>query len=512
MKRLWPLLLAAFLAALAVRAVGSTRENLWIDEMHSLSVAEGGPSGVLSRMAERGESHPPLYYLVLSLWVSLAGSGDLAVRLPSILVGALAVPLAGLLARELSPGREGASLAVAVLLPSLVDYSQEARMYAQLTLLAALALLLWLTAPGRPWRGVALAAVTTALLYTHHAGLFVGAALGIVALAWPAPWRARAERAVPLLVGLAAFVPWLLVMRRQWSEIQGYFDWNLGGSIPVQVARAASFVMLSDVPHALPGGRWLQLVVLGLAAAGTVGLLTPGPRRATRAMTLVALALPVAMVAAFSMLTSPFFQRRYFVYLGLPAALLVAEGCAIVARALRGSGGAAALVTVLACALLGGADAGRLMVPRNIDMQGALALLDGHLSEGDTLYHYAPGALPQEGFLLARHYRPGWHHCFVGGARRVFSRETAGFVGPDPCVVDGLAAAVAGRDRVWLLMSGIGLISGEGGLSGVSARTTMEELEREVPPGYRVAWARAFNQARVVELARVVPRQSRSSE
>ena len=113
------------------------------------------------------DTHPPLYYLIIHVTRQLFGLSDFAFRYPSVLFGVLLIPLLYQLGRRLVPsplGRELGSgplllgLLVALLTtvnPLQVTYSQEARMYTLLVLLATgMSTVLWrtlrATADGRP--------------------------------------------------------------------------------------------------------------------------------------------------------------------------------------------------------------------------------------------------------------------------------------------------------------------------------------------------------------------------
>jgi hypothetical protein len=89
----------------------------------------------------RIDQHPPLYYLMLRLWMAL-GDDAATVRALSALFGTLNIPVLYLLGRRLA-GRNMGLLAAFILAasPSHVRFAQETRMYTLLTLNASLALL-----------------------------------------------------------------------------------------------------------------------------------------------------------------------------------------------------------------------------------------------------------------------------------------------------------------------------------------------------------------------------------
>ena len=103
------------------------------------------------------DTHPPLYYLIIHVTRQLFGLSDFAFRYPSVLFGVLLIPLLYQFGRRLVPsplgrglGRGSLPLGLLVALlttvnPLQVYYSQEARMYTLLVLLATgMSYVLWL--------------------------------------------------------------------------------------------------------------------------------------------------------------------------------------------------------------------------------------------------------------------------------------------------------------------------------------------------------------------------------
>lgn len=237
-------------AALILRIVLALRPGLWGDEIFSLAMATGhslehpaaeartelgdfvqpagpAPSSGFRRYVEHGsppsrpgrvvravlvsDTSPPLYYLLLSGWTRVLGTGDAALRFFSLLWAVLTVPLLWLLGRELG-GRDLGWIAAVLYAwsPASVFYSVEGRMYS----------LVWLLATALAWQTLRVArvgphlpalaawiALAAAGLYTHYFFLFVWLAVG----AWLLLWPGRLPRAaVAALVGASALaaVPW----------------------------------------------------------------------------------------------------------------------------------------------------------------------------------------------------------------------------------------------------------------------------------------------------------------
>ena len=88
------LLLAAALAVVAGRLSFAAELPLWIDETWSAMIASRPNWSSFWREAWL-DCNPPFYYLLLSLWIEMAGESNLMLRLPSIVfvVAAAVVPL-----------------------------------------------------------------------------------------------------------------------------------------------------------------------------------------------------------------------------------------------------------------------------------------------------------------------------------------------------------------------------------------------------------------------------------
>jgi hypothetical protein len=163
--------------------------------------------------------HPPLYYLLLHLWIRLFGSGIIPVRLLSVLIGTATVPLLYAAARRLAGHRSGVLAAFLLAVsPFHIYYSQEVRMYGLVTLLGVAALyfvIRWDAGNGKwqsgPWIGYVLTA--TSAIYTTYYAAFLLLGLNAVMLLR----RMRTGRSArklrswlwAQLAVLVLFLPWL---------------------------------------------------------------------------------------------------------------------------------------------------------------------------------------------------------------------------------------------------------------------------------------------------------------
>ena len=175
--------------------------------------------------------HPPLYHVILYVTIRLFGDSAIALRLPSALMGIANIYLIyrlGTVFWDRLTGVFGAALLAFAAFH--IWYSQEARMYALLSLLATACALTTVLLLQRPsWSRAALCGVVSAaLLYSHVYGIFdwaslnLGAALALVA---GGHWRGKPRAswlATEVLVVLS-FVPWMFVLAHQVREVVDNF-------------------------------------------------------------------------------------------------------------------------------------------------------------------------------------------------------------------------------------------------------------------------------------------------
>ncbi len=220
-------LILMILLAFALRLHRIAVQSWWWDEGYSTYLARHGILTAIRMTAV--DIHPPLYYILLSIWGTFTGYTEFTTRFLSTIFGILTLPL---LYRV---GREGAGRAVgllaaglAVLAPAYVYYSQETRMYTLFALeyLFALFLLGRLTDARRwpPGLLMAMGITETAMMYTHYfsvvAVIFLNLAVLFLILRQPIEdrrWNFRRWALTQALVVLA-YGPWLPPAYRQTGQ------------------------------------------------------------------------------------------------------------------------------------------------------------------------------------------------------------------------------------------------------------------------------------------------------
>jgi 4-amino-4-deoxy-L-arabinose transferase-like glycosyltransferase len=263
-------------AGAALRFATLDVQSLWYDEAVTAQLLRMHLSGLLHAIPD-SESSPPLYYALAWLWTHVVGTGEVGLRSLSALLGTATIPVVWALGKRV--GGDRAALVAAALVavnPMLVWFSQEARAYALLVLLAALSTLLWLRALEQPRAGRAAAwSIVAALaLATHYYAIFLVAPQALwLLLARARDTRARVAAIIPVAVALVALAPLALAQRAN-DSAAFIRDSSLGTRI-VQVPKQLLVGYDSPAETLL---AVLSGVVLLIALAGLWARVTRSPR------------------------------------------------------------------------------------------------------------------------------------------------------------------------------------------------------------------------------------------
>jgi mannosyltransferase len=210
-------LLAIILIGAFLRVYQLGAQSIWFDESSSVYIAKLSFTQ-FAQVLPTLERSPPLYFLILHYWVILFGTSEFAVRLLSALFGVLALPMIYVLGRQLFNEEVGLVAALILALSSFnIQYSQEARMYSLMVLLALLSMYFFTRFLQRNTVAISVGYVvsTTLLLYTHVYGMFVIIAqnvflLTLLFLSREHAFRLRHWIALQALL-VAFFAPWISV-------------------------------------------------------------------------------------------------------------------------------------------------------------------------------------------------------------------------------------------------------------------------------------------------------------
>ncbi len=366
--------------------------SFWMDEGLSVGIAShpfGDIPGVLKL-----DGSPPLYYMLLHVWMDVAGRSETAVHWLSLIAALLCIPAAMWAGWSLWGKRAGfVGAAICSLLPFLTAYGEEARMYSLMALFALLASACYLHAFVYRRRGylVGFALFQLLMLYTHSWGIFygVGAALALIPI-----WRTSTDKRglltdAALAFGGAAllYLPWVPTLLYQAQHTAAPWANKPRLGVPIQISR--------DVF----GGDRAGVTLLLVAGFGLATLLgahkAKGDRERLSVWTLIAIPLITLGLAWLLSQISPAWASRYFAAAVGPMILLAALG---VSRA--GKLGLVALVCLFAfwvkpTEYVDGykSDVRDIGAEVGSRMQAGDLVLVGQPEQAPLVWYYMPGGL-----------------------------------------------------------------------------------------------------------------------
>jgi dolichyl-phosphate-mannose-protein mannosyltransferase len=300
--------------------------------------------GELFRGAIQDRVHPPLFYILLKLWMAIGGENLTWLRLFPILTSLVWIVAMIGLAQELGIGAAPAGLALlfVALNGFLIRFSQELRMYSLLTALSLCSLWLfqrYLRSPRR-WGSPlpALIVINALMVYTHYFGWVVilfeggyllwadrsrivpyGVGAAVVAVAF-APWALLvADGSVPIEKGMDEHLGWNT--RPDWRDVASYFSQLHGpfrSGLDFSKSKVAVGFVLMAFPVAVAAVRALRA---GMRRRGAA----PDPDAAVVGWLIYFSLGPVLLLFVLSwVLPASVFGPRYMIYTAIPYLMLCA--------------------------------------------------------------------------------------------------------------------------------------------------------------------------------------------
>jgi mannosyltransferase len=304
-------IVALTILAFVVAAYDVGGKSLWLDEAASVNYTSSlSTLGNVISGGKQGYPNMGLYYVLLYFWQQIFGSGEIALRSLSVLLGGLSVPVMVLLGTRLF-GRPTGLLSglLLALSPFFVQWEQTARAYALLILLILLSSYFFVRQLEQPSRATLIGYVLASALsfWAHYFAAFFLLVQALTVLA--VKRRAALTREWLTAAGAIAL---LCAPEVVFASRRPGVDW-----VPVP-----NFGDLIDLPSALAGGRVLLVALLILACYAV--LCAIDDRDPWRAGYVAAWFLvPVLLVFAISKLGRPLFIDRFLI-IALPALLLLA--------------------------------------------------------------------------------------------------------------------------------------------------------------------------------------------
>lgn len=316
--------------ALVLRLYNLDGRPFWVDEAGTWGYASLDASSLVGVMG-RVEPTPPSYYLLMKAWMALGDGSEFWLRLSSVVVSAVSVPLfAAFLWRAFGPVAAVWGAALLAVAGAHVRYAQEARVYSTVFMLFVLGLLLMerlvhaleTAAPRRRRWGfaIALGATSGLMIYMHFSAALAAATIYFYGLCLLVARKRVSVRRVAALVasgvvGLVLAAPVVPLAVGIAASGENAITWV---GVPDLARAFFEFQSVLLAPHlhrlALPGAV-LSLVALG--AAFWAG------RRHPQVMALtVAFAFAVCSFYAVSHVTPILLGRTVLFTLALTLAVL----------------------------------------------------------------------------------------------------------------------------------------------------------------------------------------------
>ncbi len=302
------ILIIILLLASSFRLCGIGSESYWLDEIASVRQAQVQLDESIELVSN--DITLPFYIVLLNGWVHLFGISELATRTLSAVFGIMTVFAVYLIGRRWYGLRVGifASLLMA-LSPIQIFYSQEARMYSLMVLLAALSFYMFMEVIKRPllYRIIIYILINIMLIYTHLFGFLV---LLVQSVCYLIFMRAKTKNMVygtiVALIILASFVPWVPILARQIANT-AYYGWITKPDISSLIQLLQGYL----------GGTFVLLLF------GSSIVLTGNKVKEMQTKLLYAWAfMPIILVFTYSILFRPLFEPRYLLF-SAPAMILL---------------------------------------------------------------------------------------------------------------------------------------------------------------------------------------------
>ncbi len=310
----------------------------WTDESLSIGMASHSIARLPEILAQ--DTSPPLYHVLLHLWMDVFGSSEAATHALSLLFALAVVPATVWAGWSLFNRRTGWMCGIlAAASPFLATYANETRMYSLMALLCVLVTATFLHAFFyRRRRLVPVFALLLAMtLYTHYWGLFLalGTGAALVLCFVGSDDRRRLAIDAALAYGGAAllFAPWVPTLLYQRSHTA------IGWALP------PTLQLVRDDVIGLVGGP-VPAVALALGAGAGLVVLTRRPWVGSSLLTVALIVITVTAVGAgwaISRASGQWHGR----YLGIVLGAVVLVIGAALARAGTSAIGALAIVAVL---------------------------------------------------------------------------------------------------------------------------------------------------------------------
>lgn len=241
-RNVWLIILAVIcIIYVSARFWNLNDSCLWFDEIFGIHAAEMNFEHLIWFVAQ-DLIHPPLFYILLKIWIFIGGENLFWLRSFPILFSIIALVPFYLICRKLKLGFPAIALAFTLFAVNgaLIKYAQEVRMYSLLLCLSLFSIWLFLRFFDLGKSFIILTIINVLLVYTHYFGWFVvlSEVLAILIL------QRIKIRQIFLSFGicLLAFAPWIFAVWRA-SQINADINQNLGWAAKPDLQTIIQFVL-----------------------------------------------------------------------------------------------------------------------------------------------------------------------------------------------------------------------------------------------------------------------------
>ncbi len=303
--------MTAFSLWIRTRVLGA---GFWIDEGLSVGIAHHPLWSIPHLLRQDGS--PPLYYMLLHVWIGWFGDGERATHALSLIFALACIPLAYWVGRSIFGALAGLVCAGLVAVdPFLTYYAQETRMYSLVAMLSFVAAGAYVhgVLNGRRWYLPLLGVALVLIMYTHNWGLFLAVGYGAATLIFARDrWK---EAAIAAGVMLVLYLPWLPTLLYQSRHTAA--PWAITPSFH-SLLLAPGAVLSGDAP-------FMAIVLAGGAGIATVVRRRGDPARRP-VLALAAVVGLTVLVAWVASQVSPAWTTRYFAVVVGPLLVISAAG------------------------------------------------------------------------------------------------------------------------------------------------------------------------------------------
>jgi len=205
-----------------------TANPLAMDEPFSVFHAQMNISDIISEL--KNGNNPPLYEIILHFWISVFGTSELSVRLPSLIFSILTILFTYSLARKFLNNRIAVLSALLMSLSAThIMFSHEARAYPLLMMLTTISFMIYLTLVNNQYKRkhlILLVFVYALMAYTHYMAFVVIALQSAVLLCFIRSKKELVYKFLLVLLGFAVlYIPNIVILFNRFTDTVALGTW-----------------------------------------------------------------------------------------------------------------------------------------------------------------------------------------------------------------------------------------------------------------------------------------------